>query len=54
MFFSIERFPFGKFEAVVLKNETATHKVAFIPAFGANIINLQLHEQPLLDGFQND
>ncbi len=54
MSFSIKRIPFGRFEAVVLENETAMHRVVFVPAFGANIISMQLHGQQLLDGFQND
>lgn len=50
--FEILQQPFGSFEKYILKS--ATSKVAFVPAFGANILSLQFNNTEILWGFENE
>lgn len=43
---------FGNFEKIILKS--ATSKVAFVPAFGANIVSLLFAGKEMLWGFENE
>lgn len=50
--FEIRQETFGSFEKIILKS--ATREVAFVPAFGANILSLQFQGKEILWGFENE
>jgi aldose 1-epimerase len=50
--FEILQKPFGSYEKYLLKS--ATSEVAFVPAFGANILSLKFNHTEILWGFENE
>jgi aldose 1-epimerase len=50
--FEVRQEPFGNFEKIILKSVTS--EVAFIPAFGANILSLKFQGEEILWGFENE
>jgi aldose 1-epimerase len=50
--FEIRQEPFGSFEKYILKS--AIGEVAFMPAFGANILSLKFNDAETLWGFENE
>lgn len=50
--FRIETETFGEYEAYQLADATGAHQLQLVPAFGACVIGLRLHGQPVLDTYQ--